>query len=140
MRLRPCLLLLVCFGGMAGADPASVYESIDDVSIGPLFLTPAERRWLDARRNAPVVPQPKAEAEVELGPTQEPAEPKVSPAGFIIRSDGAGQRWSNGDFVSSQDAAVSTMKFPGEVDLIRHDDGDKARRTEGPKNAEPVAH
>ena len=138
MRTLLCALLLVSVAGTAVADPVSVYESIDDVSIGPLFLTPAERRWLDARRNTPDAPELRVMTELESSVAAEPAAPKASPAGFIIRSDGAGQRWSNGDFVSSRGTPVRAMKFPGEVELVRHDDGGKTRRAEDPKHVDPA--
>lgn len=99
------------------ADESALYESIDDLAIGPVFLTPGERRWLDANRHLP--PQATSAQSTESaeagGDDEEPAEP----AGFIINSSGQAQRYRNGDF-SFSNASPESMRFPDDVEIRRH--------------------
>ena len=109
--------VLVLLALPAGADESAVYESIDDLAIGPVFLTPGERRWLDANRHlAPQDVSGPTNASAEAGDdSDEPAEP----AGFIINSSGQARRYSDGDFSLSH-SSPSSMRFPDDVEIRRH--------------------
>ena len=112
---------------VSSAEPSPVYETLRNVFVGPLFLTPAQRSWLDARRNAPELPASGTRAATD---DDTPAAPVAKPAGFIIRSDGSQRRWSDGDFVLSRGVSVESMKFPGDVKVKRHQVRRKPEQTD----------
>lgn len=100
---------LVC-GSPAGASDLAIYESLSDITIGRVFLSPKQRAYLDSR---PVLsPKPVRET-----PVTAPAERKKDPAGFIISSTGASSVWSQQGFVAVEDA--SGISFPGDVKVTR---------------------
>lgn len=107
-----CLAPVFCF-----ADQPGVYESIDDIAIGRVFLTSAQRNWLDLHRHDVPIEASVAPANEIVPKINKPA---ISPAGYIIKSDGSRRHWSNGDFVTSNNAALVEMKFPGDIKIVRH--------------------
>lgn len=113
--LIACTLLVLAMPAVS--DDTAVYESIDDVAIGPVFLTPGERRWLDANRH--LAPRGVSSQSSEATETAEDDAEKAEPAGFIINSAGQARRYQNGDFSLS---AVSprSMRFPDDVEIRRH--------------------
>ncbi len=116
------------------ADESSVYESVHDLSIGPVFLTPAERRWLDANRHlAPrdVSAQPDA---VEAGDYDSASE--AVPAGFIINSSGQTRHYRDGDFALSA-SSPDSMSFPDDVEIRRHPP-ERVTDAEGPDEDGPA--
>ncbi|MDJ0941342.1 MAG: hypothetical protein QNJ00_16390 [Woeseiaceae bacterium] len=118
------IAVLAC-GGIVHAD--DVYESVDDLVIGPVFLTPSQRELLDRQRLLPP-PDPAATA-AAVEQATEKAAPKKAAAGYIISSKSGRREWSDGEFISTSN--VSQTAFPGEVRVIRHapkaadDDGEK---------------
>ena len=112
--------LLVVLPSIAQSGDEAIYESLESVAIGRVFLTPAERRWLDARRSSepstaffpPVRP---GSAPPVAAPTR--AKP---PAGYIVSSSGQAKVWRNGEFVNSNGKAAIDTAFPGEVRVKRH--------------------
>ena len=100
----------------AVSDDSAVYESIDDLPIGTVFLTPGERRWLDANRH--LAPQETTSQSTESAETEEDAE-ESQPAGFIINSSGQARRYRNGDF-SPSSVSPDSMRFPDDVEIRRH--------------------
>ena len=128
-------IVLLALAVPAVADELDIYESIDDVTIGRVFLTPAERRWLDANRNVLVRERPVRRWRVDDAPSgEEPAPASDPPAGFIINSSGAESRWSRGDFVDVDGRSVRSMQFPGDVNITRHD---VPRTSEAEEREEP---
>ena len=110
-----CAFLLLMMP--AAADDSAVYESIDDLAIGPVFLTPGERRWLDANRHLPPqVASAQSNASAESGGDESE---KAEPAGFIINSSGQTRQYSNGNF-SLSSASSASMRFPDDVEIRRH--------------------
>lgn len=93
-------------------EQAEVYESLADVNIGRIFLSPVQRSSLDERRGkAPAVaaaPTQTATSRVNRSPDA---------AGYILRSGGPTKVWSNGNFVPADDA--SDVSFPGDVEVLR---------------------
>ena len=113
-------LIIVCgvlaTAAAAQADDTAIYESVDDIEIGRIFLTPEQRRWLDANRHA--VAQ-------SAGPANGVSDDKdqrddADAAGYIIGSNGKSRAWAGSDFVEASDRQIERLRFPGEVRVIRH--------------------
>ncbi len=121
------LILLAATAGLAtvalaeapdSAESAAVYESIDDIVIGRVFLSPAERQQLDAIRHLPAQatavpsgtsPAPVAEA------------PKPKGVGFIRRTGKATRVFKDGDFVTAQPGKRVITEVTDGV-IVRHED------------------
>ena len=117
------LLLYCTIVGLAGnlpslADEIAIYESLSDVAIGRVFLSPQQRLYLDAR------PIEAPRAVIERPPAEQPAEEKKNPAGYIISSTGKSSVWSRTGFVTSNDPG--RIDFPGDVKIIRRDAGESS--------------
>ncbi len=117
MKVRVITLILFVTYGFAPAasiaeEEAEVYESLADVKIGRIFLSPSQRSSLDQRRGkAPAVSvarAPTATSRVNTSPDA---------AGYILRSGGSTKVWSNGNFIPADDASAVT--FPGDVEVHR---------------------
>lgn len=112
--------LLVALPAIAYAGDEAIYESLESVAIGRVFLSPAERRWLDARRSS----EPAARFFPPVRPSGVPPAPAPKeskpPAGYIVSSSGQARVWRNGDFVKSKGRAATDTKFPGEIRVRRH--------------------
>lgn len=115
--IRLAGILLLVLGTSAVADNSRVYESYDGVTIGRVFLSPAERDYLDARRH--LKPGP---AGAEPGPdSSEDGDDKTPPpAGFIVGPNGKSKVWKEGDFVDAGTRTTQTMAFPGDIEIVRH--------------------
>ncbi len=94
----------------AVAGEIAIYESLSDVTIGRVFLTPTQRAYLDTRPVAS--PKPVQEA-----PLTEPVKKRKNPAGYIINGSGESRVWSQQGFVNREDA--SGISFPGDVRILR---------------------
>ena len=101
----------------AAADDVAIYETISGVSIGRVFLTPVERRLLDATRKQ--VPQSATYEGTAAADPQEDEAPSHA-AGYIVSSSGKARRWLNGDFVEAQNSPASSTRFPGDVKITKH--------------------
>jgi len=99
--------------GVAAEEESKVYESLDDVAVGRIFLSPAQRSSLDARRGKE---SPVATANLPAATSMARHSPDA--AGYILRSGGPSRVWSNGNFVPARD--VSGVTFPGDVEVIRN--------------------
>lgn len=115
--IRATGILLTVLAAPAFADNGLVYESYEGVTIGRVFLSPAEREYLDARRH--LKPEP---AGADPGPesTMDDGQKAPPPAGFIIGPNGKSKIWKEGDFVDSAASSMRTMAFPGDVEIVRH--------------------
>ena len=96
-----------------------IYESVDGVAIGRVFLSPGERERLDAVRH---LPQNAASANdtVASGEAQ-PAQPKG--VGFIQVSGKAPRVFRDGDFVRSSRGKRGVDAMPAGI-IVRHEDQD----------------
>jgi len=112
------LWLMVLPAAALSDGTTDIYESISDAAIGPVFLTQAQREWLDRRRLLP--PAPAAASSSSDTAAVSPAV-KKKPAGYIVSSSGRRSDWSDGDFVSSTTANAAHKPFPGEIELVRHE-------------------
>ena len=111
MKLKGlCLLLLAALlSQSASADEDGIYESLGQITIGRVFLTPGERERLDRiRGKGPVrtVPAP---------PARPPAAraPQTKAAGFIISDSGRTRVWKDGNFVTADSA--DDVRFPRRI-------------------------
>ena len=111
------VLAALMLGSSTKADESGIYESMADIDIGRVFLTPAERDRLDAQRlrAAPDLPHVAA-----AGKKSPPDPVSKTAAGYITSSRGTLHEWSGNDFVVSQRSLSDTRIFPGDVDLQRH--------------------
>lgn len=107
--------LLVAIACTAGAEPADIYESVDDIAIGRVFLTQAERRKLDERRTGP-----DHATTAKRNPAVTTRDEAARAAGYIINSRGSRKAWSGDDFVDASQVDTGTMRFPGDVPVVRH--------------------
>ena len=103
-----CLLLMPC--APAVADEFEVYESLADISIGRVFLSPLERARLDNGGPPPMVVH-------EEQPVAPVVKKRRRPAGYFISSSGAAGIWSSRGFVAKGD--VDETRFPGDVTIRR---------------------
>lgn len=112
-RLTLVLLILVSPACVA-ADVDEIYESLDNVRLGRLFLSPDERDVLEARRRLPTsdaIADSSGEASTAVA-----AEPPARPAaGIIVASGRQPLVWINGEFRRVESASVDTLRFPGAV-------------------------
>lgn len=115
--MRSLLIMLLLFSASVAADDSSVYETITHVSIGRVFLTPDERRRLDAARKQGL---PSASMSGTAAGDSNEAETPSNAAGYIVSSNGKARRWLNGDFVEAQNSPTSSTRFPGDVKIVRH--------------------
>lgn len=116
---RLLILLAIFATATVAAEETGVYETLDDISIGRVFMTDGERRRLDVKRlETPAAAAPTGQEQVPVDGTPEKTS---TPAGFIIRSNGEQSQWQGGDFVSNTSTALSSMRFPGEVEITRHE-------------------
>lgn len=104
---------------VAIADELDVYESLADIHIGRVFLSPQERARLDA--GAPPIVR-------ENETTPAPVVKRNSrPAGYFVSSTGAAGIWSRQGFVTEED--VDAVVFPGAVKIVRTPDADDSGTT-----------
>ncbi len=127
MNIRPLAFLIVAMSlaSLAGADApepletTAVYESIDDITIGRVFLSPAERKQLDAIRH---LPEQAAAAQTGAAPAPVAETPKPTGLGFI-RVDGKATRvFRNGEFVAAPPGRRDLTALSDGV-IVRHEDG-----------------
>lgn len=114
-RITTALAVICAAIGLVRSMPAvageiEIYESLSDVDIGRVFLSPEQRAYLDAR------PVMSPQQVIEPAPT-EPVERKKKSAGYFTSSAGVSSVWSQGGFVTDKDARV--ISFPGDVQVTR---------------------
>ncbi len=91
------------------AQAEGVYESLDRIPIGRVFLSAEERARLDELRGKGPIestsPQPAGRTPASAS--------NENAAGFIVSDSGTTRVWKNGDFVAT--ASASDVRFPGYV-------------------------
>ena len=97
----------------AVAHESGVYESLEHIHIGRVFLSPLERMRLDRDRHV----EPPGKAEPRAAVERNEAVRSDRAAGYIISSSGRAQIWKDGDFVVTD--VPSSVQFPGHVDVTR---------------------
>ena len=116
-----CLFVCVALmGGGVFADETGVYESLADVEVGRVFLSPDQRAHLDERRGK--APVPVAATSAGTSPVKKKP---GNTAGYIVSSSGISRVWSNGDFVAAEE--VSKVRFPGDIRITRKNVSDADR-------------
>ena len=93
----------------AAAQDDGVYESLGQIPVGRIFLSPEERARLDKMRGkAPV----RSSSSAPTGDTSRRSYDKDA-AGFIVSDSGKTRVWKNVNFVATSSA--SDVRFPGQV-------------------------
>ena len=119
------LVILCLFGaGQAlSADDVPIYESLSQLTIGPVFYSQAERELLDQRRT--LSPQSSRPAVRDTATAGKPRIDHDDAAGFIKSSSGRSRIWRKGRFVPTSQSPEEAVSFPGEVEIERHDEADE---------------
>lgn len=126
--MKRALMLLACLLPMPlAADELQVYESIDEIEIGRVFLKPAERTALDRRRELPAQAPSSVSRSATAAPPARRAENR--PAGYIESSDGTRRHWRSGDFVA--DGRSAQMRFPGDIRIERQEPPESQDESDG---------
>lgn len=102
----------ITFAQHAAADDIQVYESLTDITIGRVFLSPEQRRRLDELRG-----KSSNVAGSRSADRGTPRTSSANAAGYIVGHSGKLKVWSNGDFVASDERGQ--MRFPGDVKVTR---------------------
>ena len=124
--MRALIVILVaatCTSAVTKADdspgPANSPENVD---LGRVFMSPAERQQLDRlRKAAPAQISGQGSQTGKQISTAGPASNRTRPAGYIVPSNGAPYRWRDGDFQRTTRSDIDTSRLPGGVSIIRHD-------------------
>lgn len=95
------------------AHESGIYESLEHIHIGRVFLSPPERLHLDKNRN---VTSPGT-GESRTGVANKGAVRNDRAAGYIVSGSGRVRVWKDGDFVVTD--APSSNRFPGDVKVTR---------------------
>ena len=115
-------ILLLCAPCVAD-DADDLYESLDDITLGRVFMTQADRRALDARRSVSPVNAAVEATDVEPDAEQVDSTPRRPAAGYIASGDGTALVWANGGFVPVELSEAERLKFPGAVRIRSTDTG-----------------
>ena len=104
-------IVLGCVAAAPVAVADELYESLDDLTLGRIFLSQAERERLEARRGIVVDAASTGDASDEQAPEpdQSPARPA---AGYILARGGRALVWSDGAF-RRVTGHVDDVDFPG---------------------------
>ena len=102
----------------AHAADMPVYESLNGIEIGRVFLSQAQRDALDRSRA-----RGDSSDVSDTGPRGKTNAPASSSdaAGYIISESGKTRIWKRGDFVAGEQSDADRVKFPGEVRVERHE-------------------
>ncbi|MDJ0749199.1 MAG: hypothetical protein QNJ11_06925 [Woeseiaceae bacterium] len=128
-RLFGTLLIAAILATPAVAQEVGVYESLDRIPIGRVFLSPEERARLDEFRgkgpSESVSPKPAGRTPARAS--------NDDAAGFIVSDSGKTRVWKNGDFVPT--ASASDVRFPRYVRVAsRPEAAEKADTDETDEN------
>ena len=105
-------ILAVVFSRPAGAHEEGIYESLEHIHLGRVFLSPEERAYLDRHRGV------RAPVAANSGTRQNSSSASNSDAaGYIVSSSGHARIWKDGDFVSAK--MPDSLRFPGDVKVTR---------------------
>ena len=110
--LVPIILSLVVCPALAD-DTVEIYESLDDVQLGRIFMSPDDRARLDARRavsrSAPRIAQQADDTNTEPTVTV----PRKPAAGYIKSGSRKPLVWTNGEFQRAESSAVERWDVSG---------------------------
>lgn len=104
---------------LADEPESRIYESLDGIRIGRVFLSPNEREQLDAVRH--LKPGPVDAPSTADGATSEPEPEPPRGYGFIKVHGKALRVFKDGDFVSATSVSDDVDAMPPGV-FVRHED------------------
>ncbi|MEM7432247.1 MAG: hypothetical protein AAF351_10010 [Pseudomonadota bacterium] len=113
--------LLLAVQPLASADDRAVYESHADVALGRVFLSPADRAYLDANRHL----KPSTDSTVATTVADAPTTEQRPAGGYIKGPNGRSRVWQDSDFVTTA-ADTEALAIPGRVNIVRHVEADDA--------------
>lgn len=114
-RIVASCVALFAAAAIAGED--LVYESLQGVEIGRVFLSQEQRAVLDQKRKHSASDLASASG---TSPAADALSQPALSAGYIIGQDGQAKVWKDGNFLSSPAPRGTTLRFPGDVKIIRH--------------------
>lgn len=114
-RIVASYVALFAAAAIAGED--LVYESLQGVEIGRVFLSQEQRAVLDQKRKHSASDIASASGTT---PVSGVLSQSALSAGYIIGRDGRAKVWKDGDFLSSPAPRETVLRFPGDVKIIRH--------------------
>lgn len=124
MRFLLTFFVLMMCAGQLRANDSLVYESVSEIHIGRVFLSPGERRALDQKRlqpasaagNTPASQSTDAATETGAGTNK-----RAPASGYFVIGSGRPKRWQEGDFVGTKPGTdIENLRFPGDVRVVRH--------------------
>lgn len=113
-QLGPMILLLMVCPALAD-DTVNLYESLDGVRLGRIFMSPDERARLDARRAVRSNSQDFAQQPDETNTEPAVTIPRKPASGYIKSASRKPLVWTNGEFQRAEPSAVERWTFPGTV-------------------------
>ncbi len=110
LPLMSAISLMVCM--WASGEPATAAEPLMSPPLGRLFMTPEERRALDAART-PLTDPDDPDAAIHAT-----AASRVVLNGVLKRSDGPDVVWINGQPAGGKDAALQVHRGPDRQNAV----------------------
>lgn len=117
------LATLLVGNALHAAEPAGTRQervSVKTFDIGRVFMTPAERDYLDRLRIARPVADDSADSGAENPASQTSAVTKAPAAGYIVSSRGTPYQWRDGDFRAASVTQIKRLQQNDDVKVIRH--------------------
>ena len=108
--LMSAISLMVCL--FAVSEPATAADPLISPPLGRLFMTPEERRALDAART-PLADPNDPDAAIHVA-----AASRVFLNGVLKRSDGPDVIWINGQRAGSKDSALQLRRGPDKQNAV----------------------
>jgi hypothetical protein len=119
------LLVVFALSSVSLAEEAVVYETLDQIAVGRVFLNPEQRRELDRQRRTPP-PTDAPQRTTDDSPTL--VESGKNAFGFIILHDGTSSSWSDGEFRhTSERAARDGVQQSQRISITSHGYADGGR-------------
>lgn len=130
-------IMLIAPAAVAADD---LYESLDNVRLGRLFLSPAERQTLEARRGDAAYYEGVNNDGSESGPAAVVESPRRPAAGYIVAGTGRPLVWVDGAFRRADASTVARLKFPGVVQIEKSHTAELATGTDPRPERDGAAH
>ncbi|MDH4046690.1 MAG: hypothetical protein OEW68_00440 [Gammaproteobacteria bacterium] len=116
--MKTVLVILTLLSTSAAfADGVDIYESLDDIEIGRVFLTPQQRYKLDHDRRL----EPPTATHASPAPESQEAPARTRQGfGYIVLHDGSSTMWVDGDFRPTS-VPVENLRQTAGITIRSHD-------------------